>query len=177
MLLKEQVTSVDTATFLHKLKQLDFGPLAHTLMRYGWSYAQISHAIARYTLFLLLMHLYPNANLVPTWEIDQVWHHHILDTSKYMADCHTLFGRYMHHFPHAGERDERDRQQLLLSFDQTQHLFEHHFGMALADNGPFDAGESVEIALSQGATGCHLKQPGTTRRPRINVDLQLPMIL
>merc|ERR1712159_408136 len=35
--------------------------------------------------------------------VDIVWHEHIIDTKRYMADCDFLFGRYLHHYPCFGE--------------------------------------------------------------------------
>jgi hypothetical protein len=32
-------------------------------------------------------------------EADIFWHHHILDTKKYMSDCDNIFGYFLHHNP------------------------------------------------------------------------------
>lgn len=89
--------------FAKKLEQLDVVPIALKLMNpitgYGWSSEQTCKALVRYQTFLLLIHLYPNLRLVPTLEIDQVWHEHILQTRKYREDCQMLFGRFIDHEP------------------------------------------------------------------------------
>jgi hypothetical protein len=50
-------------------------------------------------MFLYLMYLYPEQPIIPTREIDIVWHFHILDTRKYAFDCKILFGYFLHHRP------------------------------------------------------------------------------
>lgn len=42
---------------------------------------------------------YESLLLSPTWKIDIVWHHHILDTKRYEHDCIKLTGRIIHHNP------------------------------------------------------------------------------
>ena len=120
-------------TFLEALNSIDWGPIAFKLMHpeegEGRSLEQITIAIDRYRKFLLLSHLYPEQSLVPTREIDQVWHCHILDTEKYRQDCQHLFGRFIDHWPYLGLGDQADRQLLQERFEQTQDLFESHFGI------------------------------------------------
>jgi hypothetical protein len=33
--------------------------------------------------------------------VDEMWHRHILDTAAYRADCDSLFGRFLDHFPYS----------------------------------------------------------------------------
>jgi hypothetical protein len=123
---------ITAQTFEEKLEQLDLEPIAFQLMHSGeaeWTYQRTMQAIAQYRQFLYLIYLYPNRSLVPTQECDRVWHHHILDTSKYAEDCEMLFGRFIHHFPYFGLRGESDRQNLHVAFEQTQTLFQEHFGV------------------------------------------------
>lgn len=37
--------------------------------------------------------------VVPINDADLFWHMHLMDTKKYAQDCHTLFGRFLHHVP------------------------------------------------------------------------------
>lgn len=132
----QQASPLDVQIFTDKLKQLDLGPIAYKLMHpsegEGWTYQETNRAIARYLRFLYLIYLYPNRQLVPTQDIDRVWHHHILDTMQYAQDCQMLFGRFIHHFPYLGQRGESDRQALQIAFKQTQALFQEHFGVDAA---------------------------------------------
>jgi Glycine-rich domain-containing protein-like len=89
-------------TFLYKLNNLDLQTVARKLMSKsdgrGWTFQQTEVAIARYKMFLHLQFLFPNTQLVPTKEIDEVWHAHILtDTRRYIDDCENLYGYILHH--------------------------------------------------------------------------------
>ncbi|GAB4199560.1 MAG: hypothetical protein Fur006_50330 [Coleofasciculaceae cyanobacterium] len=165
MFVTEQRLSIANQAFTEALKRLDLEPIAYKLMHpsegTGWTYQETQQAIAGYLNFLSLIHLYPNLPLVPTQEIDRVWHHHILDTSKYAQDCQMLFGRFIHHFPYFGLRGESDRQNLHVAFEQTQTLFQEHFGV---DEGMTE--ESVQFADCQ-----PLGYSTDLTRPRVALDL------
>ena len=60
---------------------------------------EILIAVKQYKRFLNLKIKYPNLNLVPTDDIDMIWHAHILDTEQYAKDCANLFGTFLHHNP------------------------------------------------------------------------------
>ena len=126
----------DQREFLERLSNIDFGPVAFKLIhaedQTPWSLERATTAIELYRRFLFLNYLYPDRTIVPSREIAQVWHTHILDTAKYREDCDALFGRFMDHWPYLGVRDEADRQALHNAFDETQQLFEKHFGNLVA---------------------------------------------
>lgn len=167
MLIESQALAREIKPFLSKLKTLDLAPIAFTLQRHGWTYQQITGAMGRYLLFLMLIYLYPNSKIVPTQEIDQVWHHHILDTSKYAEDCQMLFGHFVHHFPYFGYRDDADHQQWQTAFTETQQLFAQNFGAGLIEQS------GQPESLHQPA-GCVLRQGKEQRRPGITVQMELP---
>lgn len=102
-LLSEKKIQRPALDFIDRLKTLDLKPIAYKLMHpnsgNGWNPTQTQQAIAQYLIFLYFIYHYPHSQLVPTPEIDQVWHQHILDTQKYAKDCQKLFGRFIHHFP------------------------------------------------------------------------------
>jgi hypothetical protein len=134
MLFVKSTLPTDVRTFIGKLSQLDLQPIAYKLMYSNeekWNTQQTKQAISCYRMFLLLVYLYPNSQLVPNQEIDKVWHYHILDTMKYVQDCEMLFGRFIHHFPYFGEQGKIDRHNLQTAFDQTQVLFQEHFGTSM----------------------------------------------
>lgn len=147
--------------FERKLAHLELGSIAYQLMNSShgtrWSYEQTTQAVTLYKQFLYLVYLYPQVELVPNQLIDRVWHHHILDTSKYMQDCQMLFGRFIHHFPHFGRRSEDDRRKWQKAVEHTQALFKKHFGTM-----PTPAGLTVE------ATDCQPVFTGTSpNRPHV----------
>ncbi|KAB8335769.1 glycine-rich domain-containing protein-like [Scytonema tolypothrichoides VB-61278] len=128
-------TSVHSKTFQENLEALDLEPIAQRLMYpedgQGWSCEQVEQAIAHYKMFLNLLYLYPNSAIVPTREIDIVWHYHILDTRKYACDCEWLFGYFVHHNPNFDFGSEADRLALERAFSDTKTLFAEHFGISL----------------------------------------------
>ncbi|MEM9906391.1 MAG: hypothetical protein AAF921_15345 [Cyanobacteria bacterium P01_D01_bin.44] len=131
-----QTLSTDDKSFLERLSNIDFGPIAFKLMHPedgdGWTLERVTRAVELYRRFLFLNYLYDDRPIVPSREIDQVWHTHILDTAKYREDCDALFGRFMDHWPYFGMRDADERQQLNDAFAETQALFEKHFGVLAA---------------------------------------------
>jgi hypothetical protein len=133
MLFTKSTLPADVRTFIGKLTRLDLQPIAYKLIHseQKWNIQQTNQAISRYRMFLLLVYLYPNSQLVPNQEIDKVWHSHILDTMKYSEDCQMLFGRFIHHFPYFGERGKKDKENLQKGFEQTQVLFQEHFGISM----------------------------------------------
>jgi len=130
----KEALSAKALACLEKLKALDLSPIAAYLMNpqngYGWTRQQAFRAIGRYQTFLFVSYLYPEILLVPTWEIDRVWHCHILHTRQYREDCEMLFGYFIDHEPDSEFGDEVERQNLDTAFAQTQALlalFEQHF--------------------------------------------------
>jgi hypothetical protein len=117
--------------FLEKLAAIDFGSIAFKLMNpdvgEGLTLEQATRAIERYRRFLFLHYCYPNYSLVPSQEIDRVWHVHILDTAKYREDCNQLFGHFLDHYPYFGIGDDNAKQALEAAYTQTQALFHECF--------------------------------------------------
>lgn len=99
MLTSNSVLWATEQAFLKNLQELDLEAIAYQLMQLGWSHQQTSRAIQRYRMFLFLVYLHPNTRLIPTQEVDRVWHCHILHTRKYRQDCQMLFGRFIDHEP------------------------------------------------------------------------------
>lgn len=73
----------------------------------------------------MLMHLYPELVAVPTAEIDEIWHNHILHTKNYMNDCNQIFGYYCHHTPSSGSKKERKFCEG--HYLKTMRLYEEQF--------------------------------------------------
>ncbi|UNU72537.1 glycine-rich domain-containing protein-like [Moraxella nasovis] len=96
----------------------------------NWTLEGVEDAIRQYKNFMILMKIYDGTSekIVPSVEVDVIWHNHILDTKAYFKDCEVIYGRYMHHFPYFGIRSKEDYQDLNQSFDRTQELYFQHFG-------------------------------------------------
>jgi hypothetical protein len=138
MNIKKQVLLTENQTFQEKLEALDLKPIAYKLMHpdhgQGWTRQQVDRAIANYKKFLHLLYIYPNSTVVPTQEIDQVWHQHILDTRKYAQDCQWLFGYFIHHYPYFAMGSDTQQQALETAFSYTRTLFIEHFGIDVIQN-------------------------------------------
>ena len=165
MLSTQQGLSKEFQIFINKLKQLDLGSIAYQLMYSEegkrWNFEQTNRAIHHYSMFLCLIYLHPNRKLVPTQEIDRVWHYHILDTMKYAEDCEILFGRFIHHFPYFGKRGKVDRENLDAAFRDTQILFQEYFEIDLA----------LEEESSQMADCQPVVRAEKMIRPVVNIDM------
>ncbi|MCW5589857.1 MAG: hypothetical protein KIT27_09375 [Legionellales bacterium] len=94
-----------------------------------WSRPQAELCLLLYKRFLWLMVKYPQHKLVPTREIDECWHNHILNTQRYTQDCLQLAGYYLHHEP--SYPDNLDQQKLAQQFTLTCNLYRQEFGEEL----------------------------------------------
>lgn len=129
---------------LRRIDGLDLEPVVYKLVWPDSAAAELTLAVADmhvglYRCFLKVCVLHPEAPIVPSKVIDEVWHAHLLDTAKYRADCDVVFGYFLDHFPYAGLRGDEDRAAWLEDFANTRRLFLEDFGV---DVGP-DAGPSV----------------------------------
>ncbi len=122
--------------FLKKLTYLNLTSTIHGLMSdsdgYEWTHDRATQAVTHYMMFLLLIQCYPDIQLTPNWEIDRVWHHHILsNTYQYEKDCQMLFGCMIHRISdreyYEGYQNKRNEK----TFETTIILFEKHFGVVL----------------------------------------------
>ncbi len=130
MPMRNQVLSVLDQTFFSKLQELDLEPIKNQLMQSGWTRQQTTWAINRYKMFLSVVYLNPHTPLVPTQEIDFVWHCHILHTRKYHQACQMLFGRFIDHEPDQKLWEVDEQLSLDTAFAQTQTLLVQYFGEA-----------------------------------------------
>jgi hypothetical protein len=115
------------------IDELDLEPIVFKLVHpepgeMGMSVEEADELVKKYRCFLKLCAMYPEESIVPSKEIDKVWHVHILDTAKYVADCDAVFGFMLHHFPYFGLRGEADLEMLHAKGTQTRELYQRHFG-------------------------------------------------
>ena len=123
---------------LRQVDALDLEPVVYKLMHpepgdKACSLAEANRAIALYQCFLKLCVLYPGTAIVPTRQLDHVWHTRMLDTAKYRTDCDHVFGHFMDHFPYPGLRGQDDRRARRAGFAQTRRLLREHFGIEIGD--------------------------------------------
>src|SRR5277367_2353333 len=100
------------AKFFTFNQSLDLNPIKYKLMKdKDWTLERANQVEPQYKAFLFLIGSRVKAEFVPTFDIDEMWHTHILDTRKYMADCALHFGEYIHHYPYLGMKDAEDRSR------------------------------------------------------------------
>lgn len=78
---------------------------------HGWTDEEATEADLEYRRFLWLCYEHDGPAGALQANADKLWHHHILDTARYTADCGRIFGRYIHHTP-AYALTEEERQQV-----------------------------------------------------------------
>jgi hypothetical protein len=95
------------------------------------SIQEIVAAVGQYRRFLSLKRKYPGVSLVPTDDIDMVWHAHILDTQNYATDCENLFGEFLHHNPFFGAHGDETQEEMAIHFEETSTLWQSEYGEPL----------------------------------------------
>lgn len=93
-----------------------------------WTREDALHCCQLYKNFLFLLKKHLPTPLVPTREIDEFWHNHILYTRHYARDCELIFGHYLHHEPASPTEDS---QTLVNDFRLTKQLYLEEFGEPL----------------------------------------------
>ena len=136
------------------IQQMDLSPIKVKLMsgrdRDAWTEAKVSVVESIYRQFLQLNLTYPRMSIVPTEDVDEFWHCHILDTMKYAEDCDRIFGHLLHHFPYFGMRSDQDAADLQNAFAATKKLFLAEFGT------------SLDVGSAANCEDCAPVQPGPT---------------
>lgn len=89
-----------------------------------WTEAEAKRCCQLYKNFLFLHKKHPDSVLVPTREIDEFWHNHILYTQQYFHDCTQIFGHYLHHTPAS---PTEDTAQLIDDFKLTKQFYFDEF--------------------------------------------------
>jgi hypothetical protein len=140
---------------------LDLDPVKIKLMHEsgeGWSPERTAAVETEYRRFLYLMKAFPEEHTSPTVDVDTFWHHHILDTVKYAADCEELFGYFLHHFPYVGMRGTEDREALGRMGDRMAELYQQTFGVAYP-GARVQASDAAFCAAIEQAAFCAKIQP------------------
>ncbi|KAK4225451.1 hypothetical protein QBC38DRAFT_511085 [Podospora fimiseda] len=86
------------------------------------AHGTLSRAIDRYERFIKLFSLYPKTMLVPTLDIDLVWHTHQLSAEQYETYMRERTGRYINH------DDTIQKNTLGNGMDRTANIWRVEFG-------------------------------------------------
>lgn len=162
--LRRKIDDLDLSMPLMKCMDTDEG--------YGWSPDHARLMERDYKRFLYLTVTRHEA-IVPTKEIDKLWHAHVLDTRKYFADCEHLFGEYLHHFPYFGLRGEEDARNLSSAFAVTKDIWSNVFGDASSLSKATQGGIALctgECSQNGGCSNCGSNGPPSSQ-PMPTIDL------
>jgi hypothetical protein len=81
----------------------------------------LENAIERYKRFLLIKVENPGLIIVPTLDIDIIWHSHMLNHKEYINDCHEIFGKILNH------EDRLENTKLIQSYSKTSNVWEKKY--------------------------------------------------
>ncbi|KAL3477406.1 hypothetical protein BJX99DRAFT_226225 [Aspergillus californicus] len=96
---------------------------AHRWIRSPAAEGTLRRAVDRYDKFLHLFHLYPNRFLVPTLDVDLVWHTHQCSADNYRTFVTERVGRFINH------EDKIGRGTLDDGFSSAEELYRLQYGM------------------------------------------------
>jgi hypothetical protein len=126
-------TTIYEDSFIAKTLNLDsvLFKLCHERGDQKWPLAKARAVEQDYRKWLFLHQQFPGTKLVPTADIDEMWHTHILDTMAYANDCQAMFGHFLHHYPYAGMVGSDDMNSHMANAAATADLFFRTFGEQL----------------------------------------------
>jgi hypothetical protein len=98
----------------------------------GWSRDYADSIESAYKSYLTMLVKYPDdaEDILLSKDVDEFWHTHILQTIKYAEDCQNVFGNFLHHDPHVGERTAAHLEKRAALAEKTRELYAREFGDA-----------------------------------------------
>jgi hypothetical protein len=116
----------------------------------GWSreYADSVESAYKNFLTMVVKHQDEAEEILPSKDVDEFWHTHILQTVKYADDCEKAFGTFLHHNPHIGKLTQADLDKRAEHAEKTRQFYEEEFGVQ--DAAQAWAGDVTARASSTG---------------------------
>jgi hypothetical protein len=122
----------------------------------------LKESVNRYKMMMLLMKENPTQFIVPTYDIDNIWHTHLAYPCRYIEDCVRLAGRTIDHDDSVVDRNSSSF--LAISTATTERLWQASFGTAWTKKGGMYRGEPPSwywskrelAATPDGAQSSHL---------------------
>lgn len=158
--------------FFDRVNNLDLRAVEKQLISSkGWTVEKTQVAINRYKLFLYIKSVYPTAIMVPTQEIDAVWHAHIeVNLLNYIQDCDYLFGYILNHCSAVGsEKNEKTLQIYEQAFSLTKALFEEFFGVGILENTSSHIAACADIPIDTNPAPCTFLPISTNTAYSVNI--------
>ena len=100
----------------------------------------LEDSVHRYEMMLALMKKHPGTFIVPTYDIDNIWHTHLAFPCRYMEDCRRLAERVVNHDDKVGE-DRSPSGFLTTSTAKTELLWNSTFNSTWRKKGGMYRGE------------------------------------
>lgn len=96
----------------------------------GWTreYADSVALAYKHFLIIAVKNQESAEEILPSKDVDEFWHTHILQTMKYADDCQKVFGTFLHHNPHIGKLSEGDLRHRDELAEKTKRFYETEFG-------------------------------------------------
>ncbi|QTD55017.1 glycine-rich domain-containing protein-like [Parasphingorhabdus cellanae] len=107
-----------------------------------YTHDDIVRAVSQYEKFLTLAAKYKETALIPTKQIDMIWHLHMLNPRDYYHDCMALFGQILDHEAGFGER-QSEKAAHAVALDITAALWKKEFGESYLVNSGSDQGDTA----------------------------------
>jgi hypothetical protein len=120
----------------------------------GWTREYAESIEIAYKTYLTMVAKYQEhaEDILLSKDVDEFWHTHILQTMKYADDCQEVFGTFLHHDPHIGERTPALLEKRAALARKTRELYEHEFGDAQHADSAWSGGAT---AMSNVAIRAH----------------------
>src|SRR5258707_6522825 len=137
--MKTKLTELPAERAFSAIQALDLEPIKLRVMDpelgKGWTreYAESVERAYRNYLTVLVKHPGDAEDIVVSTDVDEFWHTHILHTMKYTEDCERVFGTYLHHNPHIGERTQADIDRKIALTEKTRRLYQRDAAIKAGD--------------------------------------------
>jgi len=132
--MQARLTTKPAQQVISAIQGLDLEPVKLRVMDpelgEGWTREYADSIELAYKNYLIMLVKYPDdaEDILLSKDVDEFWHTHILQTIKYTEDCQNMFGNFLHHAPHIGERTPADLDKRGVLAEKTRRLYEQEFG-------------------------------------------------
>jgi hypothetical protein len=134
--MQARLTTKPAQQVISAIQALDLEPVKLRVMDAelgeGWTREYADSIELAYKNYLTMLVKYQDhaEHILLSKDVDEFWHTHILQTTKYADDCQKVFGNFLHHEPHVGERTPADLEKRNVMAETTRELYEREFGSA-----------------------------------------------
>ncbi len=134
--MQARLTTIPVPQVISAIQALDLEPVKLRVMDAelgeGWTREYADSIEAAYKNYLTMLVKYQDhaEHILLSKDVDEFWHTHILQTMKYADDCQAVFGTFLHHDPHIGERTPAVLEKRVALAEETRELYEREFGSA-----------------------------------------------